>query len=211
MFTGCEARGEQKHPIRSGCAVYEMCHAKLHHQAVPHLGTACNASSSQPSQPIIFCFCVMHTQHAHNSNLRYNPSVEDVMQRLIRALPVTASACAAPCHAALHTEQCPLSLTTAFSQVPEALDFGLTPVKGQNCHTLTVHNSGDAAVQCSWEVAHPFSITPGTASIDAGQAADFECSFQPPEASVYTVLAACHADTGYTATVKVCYWSLQQA
>ncbi len=59
-------------------------------------------------------------------------------------------------------------------------------------------------MHCSWEINHPFSMNPDAASIEAGQSADFECRFQPPEASVYTVLAACHADTGYTATVKVC-------
>lgn len=59
-------------------------------------------------------------------------------------------------------------------------------------------------MHCSWEINHPFSMSPDAASIEAGQSADFQCRFQPPEASVYTVLAACHADTGYTATVKVC-------
>ncbi|KAL0033550.1 hypothetical protein WJX79_003070 [Trebouxia sp. C0005] len=88
-------------------------------------------------------------------------------------------------------------------EVPEALDFGLAPVKGEICRTLTVHNTGDGAVHCSWEVNHPFSMSPDTARIEAGESADFKCRFQPPEASVYTVLAACHADTGYTATVKV--------
>ncbi|KAL0051980.1 hypothetical protein WJX82_005745 [Trebouxia sp. C0006] len=87
--------------------------------------------------------------------------------------------------------------------VPEALDFGLAPVKGEICCTLTIHNTGDGAVHCSWEINHPFSMSPDAASIEAGQSADFQCRFQPPEASVYTVLAACHADTGYTATVKV--------
>jgi len=88
-------------------------------------------------------------------------------------------------------------------QVPETLEFGLTPVKGDMCRTLRVHNTGEAAVQCSWEIGQPFSVTPESASIEAGQSAVFVCRFRPPEASVYTVLAACHADSGYTATVKV--------
>lgn len=84
------------------------------------------------------------------------------------------------------------------------LDFGLAPVRGDICRTLTVHNTGDGAVHCRWEINHPFSMSPDASSIEAGQSADFECRFQPPEASVYTVLVACHADTGYSATVKVC-------
>ena len=89
------------------------------------------------------------------------------------------------------------------TQVPEALEFGLAAVKGQICRTLRVQNSGDSEVQCSWEIGQPFSISPDVASINAGQSAVFECRFKPAEASVYTVVAACHADTGYIATVKV--------
>ncbi|DBA87452.1 TPA: hypothetical protein ACH3X1_004491 [Trebouxia sp. C0004] len=100
----------------------------------------------------------------------------------------------------------PIHLSPGMSyslKVPEALDFGLAPVKDEICRTLTVHNTGDVAVHCSWDINHPFSMTPDAANIEAGQCAEFECRFQPPEASVYTVLAACHADTGYNATVKV--------
>ena len=86
--------------------------------------------------------------------------------------------------------------------------MGLTPVKGEVSHALRVTNTGDAAVNCTWEIGQPFSIIPDTASIEANQSFSFDCRFQPSEASVYTVLAACHADTGYTATVKV---SLLQA
>lgn len=88
-------------------------------------------------------------------------------------------------------------------QVPEALDFGFTPVKHNSRNTIQVQNTGDAAVQCRWQISQPFSIAPETASIDAGQSVAFEVAFCPEEASVYTVLAACHAETGLTATIKV--------
>ncbi len=89
------------------------------------------------------------------------------------------------------------------SQVPEALDLGLAPVKGTVSQALKATNTGEAAVNCTWEAGQPFSIVPNTASIEANQSVTFTCHFQPSEASVYTVLAACHTDTGYTATVKV--------
>lgn len=88
-------------------------------------------------------------------------------------------------------------------QVPEALDFGFTPVKQNSRNTVKVQNTGDAAVQCRWRISQPFSITPETASIDAVQSVSFEVAFCPLEASVYTVLAACHAETGFAATIKV--------
>ena len=88
-------------------------------------------------------------------------------------------------------------------QVPEALDFGFTPVKQISRNTVKVQNTGDAAVQCRWQISQPFGITPEAASIDAGQSVSFDVAFCPEEASVYTVLAACHAQTGFTATVKV--------
>lgn len=59
-------------------------------------------------------------------------------------------------------------------------------------------------MQCRWQISPPFSITPEAASIEAGQAVLFDVVFCPAEASVYTMLAACQADTGYTATIKVC-------
>lgn len=93
--------------------------------------------------------------------------------------------------------------TSPTLQVPEALDMGLAPVKGTVSQALKATNTGDAAVHCTWEAGQPFSIVPSTASIEANQSVTFTCHFQPSEASVYTVLAACHADTGYTATVKV--------
>lgn len=89
------------------------------------------------------------------------------------------------------------------TQVPEALDFGFTPVKHNSQSTVRVENTGDAAVQCRWQIGHPFSSTPETATIDAGQSVAFNVAFCPEEASVYTVLAACHAETGFTATIKV--------
>ena len=88
-------------------------------------------------------------------------------------------------------------------QVPESLDMGLAPVQGTVIQALKATNTGEAAVQCTWETGQPFSIVPASASIGANQSFTFMCHFQPPEASVYTVLAACRADTGYTATVKV--------
>lgn len=94
-------------------------------------------------------------------------------------------------------------VTSPTLQVPEALDMGLAPVKGTASQSLKAINTGDAAVNCTWEAGQPFSIVPNTASIEANQSFTFTCHFQPSEASVYTVLAACHADTGYTATVKV--------
>ena len=83
------------------------------------------------------------------------------------------------------------------------LDMGPTPVKGTVSHALKVTNTGDAAVNCNWEIGSPFSMIPEAATIEANQSFTFTCHFQPAEASVYTALAACHADTGYTATVKV--------
>ena len=88
-------------------------------------------------------------------------------------------------------------------QVQEALEFGLAPVNGRISRMLTVHNTGEAAVSCSWDISPPFNIVPVSISIAAGQSADFACNFQPPEAAVYTVLAACQTDTGYSAAVKV--------
>ena len=88
-------------------------------------------------------------------------------------------------------------------QVPETLDMGLATVQGTVTQAIKATNTGKAAVHCTWETGQPFSIVPGSASIEANQSFAFMCCFQPPEASVYTVLAACRADTGYTATVKV--------
>ena len=81
--------------------------------------------------------------------------------------------------------------------------MGLAPVKGTVSQALKATNTGDAAVNCTWEAGQPFSIVPNTARIEANQSFTFTCHFQPSEASVYIVLAACHTDTGYTATVKV--------
>lgn len=112
-----------------------------------------------------------------------------------------------------HTFGC--EITSHILQVPQALDMGLAPVKGTVSQPLKATNTGDAAVTCTWEAGQPFSIVPETASIEANQSFTFTCHFQPSEASVYTVLAACHADTGYTATVKVgslhtCYLHLHR-
>ena len=52
-------------------------------------------------------------------------------------------------------------------QVPEALDFGLTSVKGQIKQVLRVQNTGEAVLSCSWEITQPFSISPVSASIEA--------------------------------------------
>lgn len=81
--------------------------------------------------------------------------------------------------------------------------MGLAPVKGTVSQALKATNTGEAAVNCTWKTGLPFSMVPESASIEANQSFTFMCHFQPPEASVYIVVAACHADTGYTATVKV--------
>lgn len=96
-----------------------------------------------------------------------------------------------------------MTIVTSTLQVPETLDIGLAPVQGTVSQAMKVTNTGEAAVNCTWETGQPFSMVPDSASIEANQSFTFMCRFQPPEASVYTVLAACHADTGYTATVKV--------
>lgn len=88
-------------------------------------------------------------------------------------------------------------------QVPETLDMGFGPVQGTVTQAVKATNTGEVAVHCTWETGQPFSIVPYSASIEANQSLTFMCRFQPPEASVYTVLAACRADTGYTATMKV--------
>ena len=95
------------------------------------------------------------------------------------------------------------SMAPDILQVPEALDMGFAPVQGTVTQALKATNAGEAAVHCTWETGQPFSMVPDSASIQANQSFTFMCHFQPPEASVYTVLAACRANTGYTATVKV--------
>lgn len=95
------------------------------------------------------------------------------------------------------------SMAPGALQVPETLDMGFAPVQGTVTQAVKVTNTGEAAVHCCWETGQPFSIVPDSASIEANQSLTFMCRFQPPEASVYTVLAACRADNGYTATVKV--------
>ena len=97
-----------------------------------------------------------------------------------------------------------MNVADAVLQVPAALNMGLTPVRGEVSQTLKVTNIGDAAVNCTWEIGQPFSIIPNTASLMANQSYSFECRFRPSEASVYAVLAACHADNGYSVVVKVC-------
>ena len=81
--------------------------------------------------------------------------------------------------------------------------MGLAPVQGTVTQAVKATNTGEVAVHCTWEAGQPFSIVPDSASIEANQSFTFTCRFQPPEASVFTVLAACRADTGYTATMKV--------
>ena len=88
-------------------------------------------------------------------------------------------------------------------QIPDSVSFGSMTVAGMARRSLTVWNTGDAAVHCSWQVAQPFAIMPASATLAPGAAGQFEATFQPERAAAYDSVAGCSAEGGATSRVQV--------
>ncbi|KAJ3030918.1 UNVERIFIED_CONTAM: hypothetical protein HDU68_007279 [Siphonaria sp. JEL0065] len=84
------------------------------------------------------------------------------------------------------------SLPEHILEYPSSIDFSLCPLKETAKQVFMLKNSGELDSSFEWEISKPFSISPRSGTLPAGQATNVTIEFKPDNASVFTANAICN-------------------
>eukprot|EP00892_Ulva_mutabilis_P010109 jgi/Ulvmu1/7470/UM037_0013.1 len=89
-------------------------------------------------------------------------------------------------------------------EMPVQLDFGFCAVNEVIIHKFYVHNVGDLPVSLAWKMPSLFLVEPvRCVDLRPGKKCEFEASFTPSEAAVFTGSAICSLSTGSNMIMRV--------
>lgn len=89
--------------------------------------------------------------------------------------------------------------------LPQKIDFGQVAISSERRRTLTVKNTGDLAVECTWRSQSPFEVEPSVCRLPVGGSVRCVVSFTPDKTCWYSAVAVCELRESHSLAAASCF------